>query len=127
MMVLRYKELALLVCVALIVVILELVRRKRLNVRYSLVWLGVTAGMGVMTLWTGLLDLLRRSIGATQLSSTLFFLGILFSLVILLHFSIKISEYSQQIRMLAKELGLLRERLERGPGAGPPEPKGPQA
>jgi hypothetical protein len=127
MMVLRYKELALLVCVALIVVILELVRRKRLNVRYSLVWLGVTAGMGVMTLWTGLLDLLRRSIGATQLSSTLFFLGILFSLVILLHFSIKISEYSQQIRMLAKELGLLRERLERGPGPGPPETKGPQA
>ena len=125
MMVLRYKELALLVCVALIVVILELVRRKKLNVRYSLVWLGVTVGMGVMALWTGLLDLMRRSIGATQLSSTLFFLGILFSLIILLHFSIKISEFSQQIRMLAKELGLLRERLERGGGGEPPKP--PQA
>jgi hypothetical protein len=124
MMIARYKELALLVCLVLIMVILELVRRKRLNVRYSLVWLGVTAGMGVMTLWTGLLDLLRRTIGATQLSSTLFFLGILFSLVILLHFSIKISEYSQQIRMLAKELGLLRERLERGQGGEPPDPKG---
>lgn len=123
MIVARYKELALLVCAGLVMVILELVRRKRLNVRYSLVWLGVTAAMAVITLWTGLLDLLRRAIGATQLSSTLFFLGILFSLVILLHFSIKISEFSQQIRMLAKELGLLRERLQRGPDDGPPPPK----
>jgi hypothetical protein len=47
-----------------------------------------------------------------NLSSTLFFLGILFSLVILLHFSIKISEFSQQIRLLAKEIALLRQKVE---------------
>ncbi len=117
----RYKELALLVCVGLTMIILELVRRKKLGVRYSLVWLGVTVSMGVISLWDGLLDLIRRSIGAVNPSSTLFFLGILFSLVILLHFSIRISEYSQQIRLLAKELGLLRERLERRDrGEGPP-------
>ncbi|MBI5837826.1 MAG: DUF2304 domain-containing protein [Candidatus Eisenbacteria bacterium] len=120
----RYKELALLVCLGLVLVILELVRRKRLGVRYSLVWLGVTVGMAVMALWDGMLDLVRRSIGATQLSSTLFFLGIIFSLVILLHFSIKISEFSQQIRMLAKEIGLLKARG--GPGS-PPDPPEPGA
>ena len=108
-----YKRLALVVCTVLVLIVLELVRRKRLGVRYSLIWLGVTVAMAVMSLWTGLLDLVRRAIGAVNPSSTLFFLGILFSLVILLHFSIKISEYSRQIRLLAKELGLLREKLER--------------
>ena len=109
----RYKELAMAVCLVLTLIILELVRRKRLGVRYSLVWLGVTVAMALFALWDGLLDLVRRSIGAMNQSSTFFCLGILFSLVILLHFSIKISEYSRQIRLLAKEIGLLQERLER--------------
>lgn len=109
-----YQRLALVVCGLLVILVLELVRRKKLGVRYSLIWLGVTVSMAVLTLWTGLLDMARRAIGAVNPSSTLFFLGILFSLVILLHFSIKISEYSRQIRLLAKELGLLREKLERG-------------
>ena len=113
MMFLPYQKLAVPVCLVLILIILELVRRKRLGVRYSLVWLGVTFAMLVLSLWGGLLNLIRASIGAVNPSSTLFFLGILFSLVILLHFSIKISEYSQQIRLLAKEIGLLRERLEK--------------
>jgi hypothetical protein len=78
------------------------------------VWLGVTFAMLVLSLWSGLLDAIRRSIGAVNPSSTLFFLGILFSLVILLHFSIKISEFSVQIRLLAKEIGLLREKVEKG-------------
>ncbi len=113
MIIARYKELAVLVCLGLVLIILELVRRKKLGVRYSLIWLGVTVAMGLMSLWDGLLNGIRRLIGAVNPSSTLFLLGILFSLVILLHFSIKISEYSQQIRLLAKEIGLLRERLER--------------
>ena len=109
----RYKELAVFVCLGLTLIILELVRRKKLGVRYSLIWLGVTFGMGLIALWDGLLNFIRQGIGAVNPSSTLFFLGILFSLVILLHFSIKISEYSQQIRLLAKEIGLLSERLAR--------------
>jgi hypothetical protein len=124
MTLLPYQELAVPVCLVLIVIILELVRRKRLAVRYSLVWLGVTFAMLVLSLWNGLLDAIRRSIGAMNLSSTLFFLGILFSLVILLHFSIKISEFSQQIRLLAKEIGLLRQKVE---GEEPKAGSGPSA
>jgi hypothetical protein len=112
MMTLPYQTLAVPVCLILILIILELVRRKRLVVRYSLVWLGVTFAMLVLSLWAGLLDAIRQAIGAVNPSSTLFFLGLLFSLVILLHFSIKISDFSQQIRLLAKEIGLLRARRE---------------
>jgi len=126
MMVVHFKKLALLVCLGLILIILELVRRKRLGVRYSLIWLGVTVAMGALALWDGALDLVRRAVGAVNPSSTLFFLGILFSLVILLHFSIRISEYSQQIRMLAKELALLRERVLRTRGPEPPPPPEPK-
>ena len=118
-----YERVAIPVCVALILVILELVRRKRLAVRYSLVWLGVTFAMLVLSVWGGLLDAIRRAVGAVNFSSTLFLLGILFSLVILLHFSIRISEFSQQIRMLAKEIGLLREKVEGGHGKDPEGPR----
>jgi hypothetical protein len=121
---LPYEMVAVPVCVVLILIILELVRRKRLAVRYSLVWLGVTFAMLVLSVWGGLLDAIRRAIGAVNPSSTLFLFGILFSLVILLHFSIKISEFSQQIRMLAKEIGLLREKVERGNAKDPEGPQG---
>ena len=123
MMTLPYQTLAVPVCLILILIILELVRRKRLVVRYSLVWLGVTFAMLVLSLWAGLLDAIRRAIGAVNPSSTLFFLGLLFSLVILLHFSIKISDFSQQIRLLAKEIGLLRARRE-AEAAGRQEDRG---
>ncbi len=113
MMLTGYRETGLVICLALILVVLELVRRKKLGVRYSLLWLAVTVSMAVLTASSPLLDLIRRMVGAVNPSSTLFLLGILFSLVILLNFSIKISEYRNQIRLLVKEIGLLRAEMNR--------------
>jgi hypothetical protein len=46
-------------------------------------------------------------VGATLFTSTLFFFGLLFLMIICLHFSIRISALTQQVRSLTQHVGIL--------------------
>jgi len=75
--------------------------------------------MTVLVVWEKLLLSITSLIGATDPSSTLFLFGILFALVILLHLSNKISDFSTQLRILAKEMAMLNAQLSEVRGACP--------
>ena len=113
----RVARFAILVCIALIILVLDMVRRRTLRERYSLIWLFAVVGMTVLVVWEDLLLYLTALIGATNASSTLFLFGILFALMILLHLSNKVSDFSTQIRILAKEVAMLNARLSEARGS----------
>ena len=46
-------------------------------------------------------------VGATLFTSTLFFFGLLFLMIICLHFSIRISALTKQVRTLTQHVGIL--------------------
>ena len=46
-------------------------------------------------------------VGATLFTSTLFFFGLIFLMIICLHFSIRISALTQQLRTLTQHVGIL--------------------
>jgi len=102
------------VLLALIVcgLIFELVRRRRLMERYALLWLAAGAIVLVLGLWQGLLTTLAHAVGIYYAPSALFAIAFLFVLVMLVHFSITISRLSDQNKILAQRLALLRERVE---------------
>lgn len=107
----RVERVAIVISIILILIVLDLVRRKRLRERYSLIWIFVVVGMTALVVWERLLLGITSLIGAVDPSSTLFLLGILFALVILLHLSIKISDFSTQLRILAKEVAMLNAQV----------------
>lgn len=98
---------AVITSVATLLVILELVRRRRLREEYSWLWILTALGMVALSSWYGLVEWLTRAIGAVTGTTTLFLFGLLFLLLISVHFSTVISRLTQQVRRLTQELAIL--------------------
>jgi hypothetical protein len=97
----------------LLLVVLELVRRRRLLERYALVWLGVAVLLILLSAWNGLLTGAASLIGISYPPSALFAIAFGFVILLLLHFSIAVSRLHDQSKVLAQQLALLEERLSR--------------
>jgi len=109
----RIQLVAIIGAVALLVTVLELVRRRRLLERYALLWLLSAVVLTALASWTGGLAKLSHAIGVIYPPNALFFIAFAFVLLLLLHFSSVISRLSDQSKVLAQRLALLEERLRR--------------
>jgi hypothetical protein len=87
--------------------IVELVRRRQLKEEYSLLWILTAIVLLVFAVWYELLLKVTDLIGAVLPSSTLFFFGLVFVLLMLLHFSVRVSMLERRITALVQEIGLL--------------------
>jgi len=101
--------------VGLAVYVLDLVRRRRLSEEYSLLWVAASLTIAFLGFATPVLRWLTRLLGMLFESSTVFALGLAFAVAMLLFQSVKLSRLGQENLILARELALLRERIERSP------------
>jgi hypothetical protein len=106
------RGLVVLLTFGLLVVVFELVRRKRLSERYAILWLLAAITLFVLAAWKGLLTSLSSDVGISYPPSLLFTVAIGLIAIILLHFSIAVSRLSDQNKVLAQRLGLLQQRVE---------------
>ena len=98
---------ATLLALLFLIFVIDLARRKKLRVEYSILW-SFTAGVIVLLVfWYDLLLWITGWIGAVLPTTTLFIFGLMFLLFVNLHFSVKLSELSEQVKNLAHELALL--------------------
>jgi hypothetical protein len=109
---LKIQLVSILVTAGMFAVVFELLRRKRLMERYALLWLFASAVLLALALWKGLLTTLAHAIGIYYPPSALFVFAFGFILVMLLHFSLVISRLADQNKVLAQQLGLLRQRMD---------------
>jgi hypothetical protein len=103
----RTRAVAVLGSLIILGLVIELVRRRRLKEEYSLLWIVTAVVLLVLSLWYGLLLDITDLVGAVLPSSTLFFFGLVFVILLLLHFSVRISLLERRITSLVQELGLL--------------------
>ena len=103
---------AIIISGGLLLLTLELVRRKRLMERYALLWLFSTVILLVLSLWTGLLTSLASALSISYPPSALFAVAFGVVLVLLVHFSLAVSRLSDQNKVLAQQLGLLRRHVQ---------------
>jgi len=96
---------------ALLMMVLELVRRRRLEEQYSLLWLGTAAALVVLALSRDAWDRLAVAVGIAYPPTALFIVGFVAMMMILLHFSTVISKLTRQNRQAAQEIGRLRWQL----------------
>jgi hypothetical protein len=106
---------------ALLLVILELVRRRRLLERYALLWLLAGVVLLGLAVWRGALEVLAELVGIASPPNALFFVAFGFVLVLLLHFSVAVSRLTDQTKVLAQRLALLEERVGPARAARPAE------
>jgi len=98
----------------LIVVIIELVRRRKLREEFS--WLWILAGFTALVVgeWYGLQLFLTRISGAVSSTSILFFLCIVFLMALNIHMATKISLLMTQVKNLTQELSILQHEVKSG-------------
>ena len=113
----RNRAVALCVSIGLMLLIIELVRRRKLREEYSWLWILTVSTILVLTVWFDLLRWITFLIGAIIPSSTIFMLAFLFLIFISLHFSVVISkltnrniELSQRYALLELDLNELKKR-----------------
>ncbi len=106
----------------LLAVVLELVRRRTLRVEYSWLWIAACLTSMLLIVRYDLLVWLTAVVGAVVPTSTLFFLCILFLALLCLHYSIRISHLTHQVKDLAQELAILRAEMEAAAAADPAAP-----
>lgn len=118
---LAQKIFALLVCAGVFAVTVAMVRRRQLREEYSVLWLATSLVMFVLVLRYEWLVALTNLIGAAVPTTTLFLGAIIFLMLIVMQFSIKLSELSDKVKNLAQENALLRTELQgRGSEYGGP-------
>jgi hypothetical protein len=108
---LRVSIAASIAAIVLLVVIFELIRSRRLQERYALLWLLTGVVVLVLAIWRQALGKLADGFGISYPPSMLFLLTAFFVLVLLLHYSTVISRLSDQNRILAQRLALLEGRM----------------
>lgn len=97
---------------AVLILVVELIRRGRLKEKYSLLWLIAGSVMLLFSVSRGLLEFFSRLVGIYYAPSFLFLLAIFFLFLIALHFSVVISELAEKNKQLAQEIALLRQELQ---------------
>jgi hypothetical protein len=93
---------------ALLLYILEMVRRRKLREEYSILWLFGSVVILVLSLKQDWLVGIAHAVGIVYPPSFLFLVGILFILLILIHFSIAISKLHQMNKKMAQEIALMK-------------------
>jgi hypothetical protein len=107
----RVQLVSLLAAVALLLVVLDLVRRRRLLERYALLWLGAALVILALAAWSQALSRLAHALGILSAPNALFFVAVGFIVLLLLHFSAAVSRLNDQSKVLAQRLALMEQRM----------------
>ncbi len=106
---------------AALLLVLELVRRRKLREEYSLLWLATAIVLLILSVSRPLLDSLAQAVGIFYPPSALFLVALTFVMSILLHFSTVITRLAQENKEIAQQLALLRYELEQARAQLPPD------
>jgi hypothetical protein len=98
--------LAAVLALAFMLLILDLIRRDRLQERYSVIWFVAGLGMLAGAAFPGLLKLVADAMGVRDTNVALFSIVLLLLLGLALNFSVIMSRQAAQITRLAQERAL---------------------
>jgi len=119
----RIQFFAVLGSLLLVLFLFWLIRRRKLLIEYSLLWLAIFTAFLVMAVFGGLLDRIARFFGVFYPPASLFILLIIGIFLLLLHFSTIISDLKGKVNELSIRLSLLESRTRPEGGGKSPDGK----
>lgn len=118
----RTRIVAAVIAILFMLMILELIRRDRLQERYSVIWFVAGLGMLIGAAFPGLLEVVARLMGVRNTNVALFSIVLLGLLGLALNFSVIMSRQAAQITRLAQERAIekaAQQAAEERNGVGP--------
>lgn len=93
--------------------IINMIRRRRLELKYALSWLIAIVFVLVLDCFPTLLTRISRILGIWAPVNMIFFLGFCFSLLIIFTLTVTLSRMSERIRKLSQAVALNEEKIEK--------------
>ena len=90
--------------------VLNKIRKRRMGIEYSILWLTVSLVILVTSIWQNLGDQIAYFIGIDYPPALFFLIAIFFLILILLHFSIELTKLKDQNKALVQEVSLLKQK-----------------
>lgn len=97
----------------LLVFIIELVRKRKLKVEYSILWLVASIAVVALSIFRPLLDWFGHTVGVYYAPAALFLVAIFFGILLFIHFSTVITKLSNDTTTLAQKIALLEDELKK--------------
>ena len=107
----RIQIVAMIGAIALMAIAIELVRRRRLNETYSIVWLGVGSCVLILALFRDLQEIVANWVGVYYPPALLLGSLIFLQLGVMLYFCVNLSRLETQNRVLTQRLALLEHSV----------------
>lgn len=108
----RLTILSVVVAFAALVLVFELLRRRRLREKYAVIWVIISLGTLTVAIFPGLLNGAGNLLGIQTPSNLLFFTSLLVLFAVSLQLSREVGLLEEQTRRLAEETGALRLRMD---------------
>lgn len=111
MMTTKFQVILIVGIVLILLYILNMIRKRKLELKYSLVWLIVMIMLLVIACIPEALTEVAGSLGIYSPVNMIFFLGFVFSLIIIFVLTVTVSRLSERIRRLAQILAMLNSYM----------------
>ncbi|GCA66082.1 hypothetical protein KGMB01110_05180 [Mediterraneibacter butyricigenes] len=98
--------------------IINMVKQRKLELRYALAWLGVGVGIFILNCFPMLITRLAHLVGVASPTNMLFFCGFLFALTIIFILTVAVSRMSIRIKNLAQQVAFLEKKVRDREDAG---------
>ena len=102
-----------LICIVIsyFVLILILLKKRSISLKYTLLWLLAGVFMGIMVIWPQTLTIIIRFVGIEGNMNGLFVLAIGFVIAILMSLTSIVSKQSEKIKFLIQTIAMLEKRI----------------
>lgn len=108
----RLTIVSVIVALAALVLVVELLRRRRLREKYAVIWVVISIGTVVVAFFPGILRGTADVVGIQTPSNLLFFSSVVILFAVSLQLSREVGLLEEQSRRLAEEVGAAKMRLD---------------
>lgn len=111
MMTLKFRLIMAAILLIGFVIIINIVRKKSLDLRYALIWLALIAMILVIVIVPGLLGVITHFLGIYDAMNMVFFMGFVFLIVVTFFLTAALSRNSNRIKALTQQVALLEKQV----------------
>ena len=108
----RLTIVSVIVALAALVLVFELLRRRRLREKYAVIWVVISLGTLVVAVFPPVLRWVAELVGIQTPSNLLFFTSLIILFAVSLQLSREVGLLEEQSRRLAEEVGGLKLRMD---------------
>lgn len=106
---LRIQMLLIVLLVALLFIIIGMIKKRQLELKYILVWFACDIILIIFALFPGAMDKLSKMLGIYSPMNMIFFVGFVIAFIIIFALTAILSRVTTRVRRIAQALALLSE------------------